>query len=81
MSERQNNAEYQQQNTPSNTHEEEVMTKTQAAGFMQVSKRTLDSHMKKGWVPFSKFPSGAIRFRRSQLVACLDTYQHGRVSL
>jgi len=57
------------------------MTKTQAAGFMQVSKRTLDSHMKKGWIPFSKFPSGAIRFRRSQLVACLDTYQHGRVSL
>lgn len=65
----------------SNTHEEEVMTKTQAAGFMQVSKRTLDSHMKKGWIPFSKFPSGAIRFRRSQLVGCLDTYQHGRVSL
>jgi hypothetical protein len=80
MSERQTTAEYQQQNSPF-SHEEEVMTKTQAAGFMQVSKRTLDSHMKKGWIPFSKFPSGAIRFRRSQLVACLDTYQHGRVSL
>jgi len=79
MSKRQKNAEALQPNSPSSFNEEEVMTKTQAAGFMQVSKRTLDSHMKKGWIPFSKFPSGAIRFRRSQLVACLDTYQHGRV--
>jgi hypothetical protein len=80
MSEMTRTAEILHYTEPSST-QEEVMTKTQAAGFMQVSKRTLDSHMKKGWVPFSKFPSGAIRFRRSQLVGCLDTYQHGRVSL
>jgi len=79
MSEMIKTAEILHYTEPTNTHVEEVMTKTQAAGFMQVSKRTLDSHMKKGWIPFSKFPSGAIRFRRSQLVACLDTYQHGRV--
>ena len=81
MSEMIKTAEILHYTEPTNTHEEEVMTKTQAAGFMQVSMRTLDSHMKKGWIPFSKFPSGAIRFRRSQLVDCLNTYQHGRVSL
>jgi predicted site-specific integrase-resolvase len=80
MSERQNNAENLQPNAPFSNHGEEVMTKPQAAGFIQVSKRTLDNHMKRGWIPFIKFPSGAIRFRRSQLIAFMETYQQGRVS-
>jgi predicted site-specific integrase-resolvase len=58
----------------------EVMTKIQAAGFIQVSKRTLDNHMKRGWIPFIKLPSGAIRFRRSQLIAFLETYQRVSIS-
>jgi len=79
MSERQTNAEYLQPNAPSPQVGEEVMTKPQAAGFIQVSKRTLDNHMRKGWIPFIKLPSGTVRFRRSQLIAFLETYQ--RVSL
>jgi hypothetical protein len=80
MSKRQRNAETLQPNAPSSFNEVEVMNKKQAAGFIQVSKRTLDSHMKKGWIPFCKLPSGIVRFRRSQLVAFLDTYQHGGIT-
>jgi hypothetical protein len=80
MSERQTNAGHLQPNSPYSNHEEEVMTKPQAAGFIQVSLRTIDSHMKKGWIPYIKLPSGAIRFRRSQLIAFMDTYQRVSVS-
>jgi hypothetical protein len=74
------NAEILHTNAPSSFNEVEVMNKKQAAGFIQVSKRTLDSHMQKGWIPFCKLPSGIVRFRRSQLVAFLDTYQHGGIT-
>ena len=69
-----------QTNAPSSQHEEEVMTKPQAAGFIQVSLRTLDNHMQKGWIPYIKLPSGTIRFRRSQLIAFMDTCQRVSVS-
>lgn len=80
MSERQTNAGDLQPNAPSPNFGEEVMTKPQAAEFIKVCPRTLDNHMKRGWVPFSKLPSGAVRFRRSQLIAFLETYQRVSVS-
>jgi excisionase family DNA binding protein len=79
MSENRENAETLRTNVTSSHDAEEVMTKMQAAGYIKVSKRTLDNHMKRGWIPFIKLPSGAIRFRRSQLIAFLETYQ--RVSV
>jgi hypothetical protein len=33
--------------------------------------------MKRGIVPFSKLPTGAVRFRKSQLIEMLATYEVG----
>ena len=53
----------------------EVLRKAEASKLISVSPRTLDDWMKRGIVPFSKLPTGAVRFRRSQLLAFLDKYQ------
>jgi len=80
MSDDTKSAENQPINAPLSHDADEVITKIQAARFLQVSKRTLDNHMRRGWIPFIKLPSGAVRFRRSQLIAFLETYQRVSVS-
>jgi len=55
----------------------EVFRKDGASKFIGVSIRTLDNWMKRGIVPFSKLPTGAVRFRKSQLIEMLATYEVG----
>ena len=57
------------------TQDSEILRKPEASKLLEISKRTLDDWMKRGIVPFSKLPTGAVRFRRSQLLAFLDKYQ------
>lgn len=52
----------------------EVLRKDAASKLLGISKRTLDDWQRRRIVPFSKLPSGAVRFRRSQLLAFLDRY-------
>jgi hypothetical protein len=53
----------------------EVLSKLEASRLIGISTRTLDSWMKKRIVPFSKLPSGLVRFRRSQLLAFIEHFQ------
>jgi predicted DNA-binding transcriptional regulator AlpA len=64
--------------TPEKLLQEELLKKHQAAQFIQASVRTIDSYMKQG-LPFSKLPSGKVLFRKSQLLAWIEKYQHGSV--
>ena len=52
----------------------EVLRKGAAATLLGISKRTLDDWQRRRIVPFSKLPTGAVRFRRSQLLAFLDKH-------
>src|SRR5262245_12972105 len=45
-----------------------IFDKPEAAAFLCIKGRTLDDWMRRKRVPFSKLPSGAVRFRRDQLV-------------
>jgi hypothetical protein len=56
------------------TQDTEVLRKAGASKLLEISDRTLDDWMRRRIVPFSKLPSGAVRFRRSQLLAFLDMY-------
>jgi len=56
------------------TQDTEVLRKAGASKLLTISERTLDDWMKRRIVPFSKLPTGAVRFRRSQLLAFLDRY-------
>jgi predicted site-specific integrase-resolvase len=56
------------------TQDTEVLRKDAAAKILSISTRTLDDWMKRRIVPFSKLPTGAVRFRRSQLLAFLERY-------
>jgi excisionase family DNA binding protein len=56
------------------TLDTEVLRKAEASKLLGISKRTLDDWQRRRIVPFSKLPSGAVRFRRSQLLAFLDMY-------
>lgn len=53
----------------------EVLDKPEASKFLVISTRTLDGWMRKRIVPFSKLPSGTVRFRRSQLLAFIEKYE------
>ena len=55
-----------------------VLNKPQAADFLLIKPRTLDDWMRKGTVPFLKLPSGAVRFRRDQLMEFLGKFQTRR---
>jgi predicted site-specific integrase-resolvase len=59
------------------TNNGEVLRKAEASKFLGISPRGLDTWMKRGIVPFSKLPSGAVRFRKSQLIEMLATYEVG----
>ena len=52
---------------------QEVYDKPEAAEFLRIKKRTLDVWMTRG-LPYSKLPSGAVRFRRDQLLAWVDKH-------
>jgi excisionase family DNA binding protein len=52
----------------------EVLDKEEAAILLRISSRTLDTWMRKRRVPFSKLPSGTIRFRRGKLLEFLEKY-------
>jgi predicted site-specific integrase-resolvase len=56
-----------------------ILNKPQAARFLQIRPRTLDLWMKRGRVPFIKLPSGAVRFRRDQLLDFISQF-HARHS-
>jgi len=60
-----------------NTNIGEVLRKDAASKFCEISERTLDNWMRRGIVPYSKMPSGAVRFRKSQLIEMLATYEVG----
>jgi predicted site-specific integrase-resolvase len=56
------------------TQDGEVLRKAEASKLLGISTRTLDDWQRRRIVPFSKLPTGAVRFRRSQLLAFLDKY-------
>ena len=52
-----------------------IRTKPEAAEFLRIKPRTLDSWMRKKRVPFCKLPSGAGRFRTDQLLEFLSKFE------
>jgi excisionase family DNA binding protein len=54
--------------TLSLSSDQQLFDKPEAAEFLRIKKRTLDEWMRKRRVPFLKLPSGAVRFRRDQLL-------------
>jgi len=54
---------------------DEVLGKPDASRLLSISTRTLDSWMRRRIVPFSKLPSGAVRFRRSQLLSFIEAHE------
>jgi predicted DNA-binding transcriptional regulator AlpA len=53
----------------------EVLDKPEASKLLVISTRTLDGWMRKRTIPFSKLPSGIVRFRRSQLLAFIEKHE------
>ena len=53
----------------------EILNEPEAAEFLKVKPRTVDDWMRKKRIPFAKLPSGAVRFRRSQLLAFIAKYE------
>lgn len=53
----------------------EVLDKPEASKLLKISTRTLDDWMRRRRVPYSKLPSGTVRFRRSQLLQFIAKYQ------
>jgi excisionase family DNA binding protein len=52
-----------------------IFDKSEAAKFLVIKPRTLDDWMRRKRIPFSKLPSGAVRFRRDQLIEFLKKYE------
>lgn len=53
----------------------EIMDKPGAAAFLCAKPRTIDEWMKNGYLPYSKLPSGAVRFRRDQLLEFVSKFE------
>ena len=60
------------------TQAETVWDKPETAEFLKIKVRTLDDWMRKKRIPFAKLPSGAVRFRKSQLLAFIAKYEVGQ---
>jgi len=60
---------------PCQENEDEILDKPGASKLLKISIRTLDDWMRKKRVPYSKLPSGTVRFRRSQLLAFIAKYE------
>jgi excisionase family DNA binding protein len=54
---------------------QEVFDKPEAAAFLRIKTRTLDEWMKKRRVPYLKLPSGAVRFRKDQLLEFISKFE------
>ena len=52
-----------------------VLDKVAASAFMGISQRTLDEWIAKKIIPYTKLPSGAVRFRKEHLLGFLDKHQ------
>jgi excisionase family DNA binding protein len=59
----------------SGVFEKPVLDKPETAAFLGIKPRTLDEWMRRKRIPFSKLPSGAVRFRRDQLIEFLKKYE------
>ena len=57
---------------------QEILNKPEAAAFLRIKKRTLDCWMQRGLLPFSKLPSGSVRFRKDQLLAFVANFETKR---
>jgi len=57
---------------------QDILNKPEAAAFLRIKKRTLDDWMRRGLIPYSKLPTGTVRFRRSQLLEFLAKFQSGQ---
>jgi predicted site-specific integrase-resolvase len=55
---------------------EEILRKRGACALLKIQPRTLDDWMKSG-LPYIKLPSGAVRFRRTQLLDYLAKFETG----
>lgn len=53
----------------------ELLDKKEAATFLRVSTRTVDDWMRRRRIPYAKLPSGAVRFRRSQLLEFVAKFE------
>jgi predicted DNA-binding transcriptional regulator AlpA len=61
--------------SPFKQSEDEILDKPGASKLLKISIRTLDDWMRKKRIPYSKLPSGTVRFRRSQLLAFITKYE------
>ena len=52
-----------------------ALSKQQAAEFLGIAVRTLDEWIRRKRIPYSKLPSGIVRFRPEHLVAFLEKYE------
>lgn len=53
---------------------EEIFNKESVAAFLRVKPRTIQEWMKKGLIPYSKLPSGSVRFRKSKIMAWMEKF-------
>ena len=53
----------------------EILDKPGASALLQIHPRTMDDWMRKKIVPYAKLPSGAVRFRRSQLIEFIAKHE------
>jgi Helix-turn-helix domain len=57
---------------------QEILDKPEAAAFLRIKKRTLDSWMRQG-LPYIKVPfGGSVRFQRTHLIAFLAQFETKR---
>ena len=59
------------------SNDQQVLIKPEAADLLRIKRRTLDDWMRRRRVPFIKLPSGAVRFRRDQLLEFLAKFNAG----
>ena len=50
----------------------ELLTRRQAANLLGISVRTIDRYVTQRLVQFIKYPSGVIRFKRSDLLKWIE---------
>ena len=51
---------------------DEILTKPQAADFLQVSERSIDYWVVSGQIPYSRIGRRGVRFKKSRLLKWLD---------
>jgi excisionase family DNA binding protein len=51
---------------------DQILTKSQVADFLQVSKRSIDYWVVTGLIPYSRIGKRGVRFKKSRLLKWLD---------